>query len=163
MGFPDNSFDLVWACESGEHMPDKKKCVIFHLSRWCFACPACNASQSRTTAPPRCLWIGLAAQPAPDLAGCKPANGRYVEEMVRVLKPGGRLVIATWCQRQAWCLPLLCKRDTFILRLVHIFFFRCCAGHADLALLAYVTPQEADLVGREPTLVAEAPAAPWWS
>lgn len=45
MDFPDNSFDVVWACESGEHMPDKK---------------------------------------------------RYVEEMVRVLKPGGRIVIATW-------------------------------------------------------------------
>lgn len=25
MDFPDNSFDMVWACESGEHMPDKKK------------------------------------------------------------------------------------------------------------------------------------------
>jgi len=48
MKFPDNSFDVVWACESGEHMPDKKK---------------------------------------------------YVEEMARVLKPGGRIVIATWCQR----------------------------------------------------------------
>jgi MPBQ/MSBQ methyltransferase len=48
MDFPDNSFDVVWACESGEHMPDKK---------------------------------------------------RYVEEMIRVLKPGGRIVIATWCQR----------------------------------------------------------------
>lgn len=48
MDFPDNSFDVVWACESGEHMPDKKK---------------------------------------------------YVEEMTRVLKPGGRIVIATWCQR----------------------------------------------------------------
>lgn len=24
MEFPDNSFDIVWACESGEHMPDKK-------------------------------------------------------------------------------------------------------------------------------------------
>eukprot|EP00953_Heterococcus_sp_UTEX-ZZ885_P016650 9354-Heterococcus_DN1.PRE.1 len=48
MEFPDNSFDLVWACESGEHMPDKKQ---------------------------------------------------YVEEMTRVLKPGGRIVIATWCQR----------------------------------------------------------------
>ena len=46
--FEDNSFDVVWACESGEHMPDKK---------------------------------------------------RYVEEMARVLKPGGRIVIATWCQR----------------------------------------------------------------
>ena len=48
MAFPDNSFDYVWACESGEHMPDKR---------------------------------------------------RYVEEMARVLKPGGRIVIATWCQR----------------------------------------------------------------
>lgn len=49
MDFPDNSFDLVWAIESGEHMPDKK---------------------------------------------------RYVEEMARVLKPGGTLVFATWCQRE---------------------------------------------------------------
>jgi MPBQ/MSBQ methyltransferase len=50
MDFPDNSFDIVWGCESGEHMPDKR---------------------------------------------------RYIEEMVRVLKPGGTLVIATWCQREA--------------------------------------------------------------
>lgn len=45
----DNTFDLVWACESGEHMPDKRK---------------------------------------------------YIEEMTRVLKPGGTLVIACWCQRE---------------------------------------------------------------
>eukprot|EP00955_Chlamydomonas_euryale_P051371 354857-Chlamydomonas_euryale.AAC.55 len=49
MEFADNTFDLVWACESGEHMPDKKK---------------------------------------------------YIEEMARVLKPGGTLVIACWCQRE---------------------------------------------------------------
>mmetsp|Transcript_13387 Transcript_13387/g.19700 ORF Transcript_13387/g.19700 Transcript_13387/m.19700 type:complete len:398 (-) Transcript_13387:86-1279(-) len=48
MDFPDNSFDIVWACESGEHMPDKKA---------------------------------------------------YIEEMMRVLKPGGKFVMATWCQR----------------------------------------------------------------
>jgi MPBQ/MSBQ methyltransferase len=48
MDFPDDTFDLVWACESGEHMPDKES---------------------------------------------------YVKEMVRVLKPGGTLVLATWCQR----------------------------------------------------------------
>lgn len=48
MDFPDNSFDMVWACESGEHMPDKKL---------------------------------------------------YIEEMSRVLKPGGVFVMATWCQR----------------------------------------------------------------
>ena len=28
-----------------------------------------------------------------------PDKKKYVEEMVRVLKPGGTLVIATWCQR----------------------------------------------------------------
>lgn len=49
MDIPDDSFDLVWACESGEHMPDKKL---------------------------------------------------YIEEMTRVLKPGGTLVIACWCQRE---------------------------------------------------------------
>lgn len=56
MKFEDNSFDLVWACESGEHMPDKKK---------------------------------------------------YVEEMTRVLKPGGTIVIACWCQREEGdrCVP----------------------------------------------------------
>ena len=48
MEFPDNSFDVVWACESGEHMPDKTA---------------------------------------------------YVNEMLRVLKPGGKLILATWCQR----------------------------------------------------------------
>jgi len=50
MSFEDNQFDLVWGCESGEHMPDKKK---------------------------------------------------YVEEMTRVLAPGGHLAIATWCQRHS--------------------------------------------------------------
>uniref|UniRef100_A0A7S0QV71 Methyltransferase domain-containing protein n=1 Tax=Pyramimonas obovata TaxID=1411642 RepID=A0A7S0QV71_9CHLO len=49
MEFEDNSIDFVWACESGEHMPDKSA---------------------------------------------------YVNEMVRVLKPGGNLAIATWCQRE---------------------------------------------------------------
>lgn len=48
MRYPDNTFDVVWACESGEHMEDKKK---------------------------------------------------YIEEMTRVLKPGGKMVVATWCQR----------------------------------------------------------------
>merc|ERR1712232_1389766 len=48
MDFPDNTFDIVWACESGEHMPDKET---------------------------------------------------YINEMMRVLKPGGKYVMATWCQR----------------------------------------------------------------
>ena len=68
MEFPDNSFDLVWACESGEHMPDKK---------------------------------------------------RYVEEMVRVLKPGGTLVIATWCQRETTADTPFTAQETDELRFLY--------------------------------------------
>jgi len=60
MTFPDNSFDFVWACESGEHMPDKK---------------------------------------------------RYIEEMTRVLKPGGRFVMATWCQRDNSTRPFTAEEE----------------------------------------------------
>ena len=48
MPFEDNSFDLVWSLESGEHMPDKKK---------------------------------------------------FLQECYRVLKPGGKFIMATWCHR----------------------------------------------------------------
>jgi tocopherol O-methyltransferase len=46
--FPDQSFDLVWSLESGEHMPDKVQ---------------------------------------------------FLQEIDRVLKPGGTLMLATWCHR----------------------------------------------------------------
>ncbi len=49
MPFADNSFDLVWSLESGEHMPDKTK---------------------------------------------------FLQECYRVLQPGGRLILATWCHRE---------------------------------------------------------------
>jgi tocopherol O-methyltransferase len=48
MPFEDNSFDLVWSLESGEHMPDKTK---------------------------------------------------FLQECYRVLKPGGKLIMVTWCHR----------------------------------------------------------------
>ena len=48
MPFDDNTFDLVWSLESGEHMPDKQK---------------------------------------------------FLQECHRVLKPGGKLIMATWCHR----------------------------------------------------------------
>lgn len=59
MTFADNSFDIVWACESGEHMPDKEQ---------------------------------------------------YINEMMRVLKPGGKFVMATWCQRDDSTVPFS-KKD----------------------------------------------------
>lgn len=48
MPFANDSFDLVWSLESGEHMPDKEQ---------------------------------------------------FLRECYRVLKPGGRLILATWCHR----------------------------------------------------------------
>jgi tocopherol O-methyltransferase len=49
MPFADNTFDLVWSLESGEHMPDKAK---------------------------------------------------FLAECYRVLKPGGKMILATWCHRE---------------------------------------------------------------
>ncbi len=54
MPFPDNTFDVVWSCESAEHMPDKEA---------------------------------------------------FLRECFRVLKPGGRFVLATWCQRDDKQIP----------------------------------------------------------
>ena len=48
MPFEDNSFDLVWSLESGEHMPEKQN---------------------------------------------------FLQECYRVLKPGGKLILVTWCHR----------------------------------------------------------------
>ena len=67
MEFPDNSFDIVWACESGEHMPDKEA---------------------------------------------------YINEMMRVLKPGGKFVMATWCQRDDRLVPFD-KKDKRDLRFLY--------------------------------------------
>ena len=55
MPFADNSFDLVWSLESGEHMPDKTQ---------------------------------------------------FMQECYRVLKPGGTLIMVTWCHRPITELPL---------------------------------------------------------
>ncbi len=55
MPFADNSFDLVWSLESGEHMPDKTK---------------------------------------------------FMQECYRVLKPGGKFIMVTWCHRSTENEPL---------------------------------------------------------
>lgn len=55
MPFPDDSFDLVWSLESGEHMPDKTQ---------------------------------------------------FLQECYRVLKPGGKLILVTWCHRPTQNTPL---------------------------------------------------------
>lgn len=67
MDYEDNSFDVVWACESGEHMPNKEA---------------------------------------------------YINEMMRVLKPGGKFVMATWCQRDDRKVPFT-KKDEKDLRFLY--------------------------------------------
>jgi tocopherol O-methyltransferase len=52
--YADNSFDLIWSLESGEHMADKQ---------------------------------------------------RFLAECWRVLQPGGRLIMATWCHREGVLTP----------------------------------------------------------
>ncbi|MBW2523071.1 MAG: methyltransferase domain-containing protein [Deltaproteobacteria bacterium] len=64
--FDDGSFDLVWSCESGEHMPDK---------------------------------------------------ARFLSEMTRVLAPGGRMVVATWCHRSTP--PELSRREQWRLERIY--------------------------------------------
>lgn len=48
MPFPNNTFDLIWSLESGEHMPNKSK---------------------------------------------------FVSELFRVCRPGGKIIVVTWCHR----------------------------------------------------------------
>jgi tocopherol O-methyltransferase len=72
MPFGDQSFDLVWSLESGEHMPDKLK---------------------------------------------------FLEECDRVLKPGGTLVMATWCHRpcQPPHPPLSAQEQRLLNRLYRVY------------------------------------------
>jgi MPBQ/MSBQ methyltransferase len=92
MDFPDNSFDIVWACESGEHMPDKKK---------------------------------------------------YIDEMMRVLKPGGKFVMATWCQRDDSVVPFT-KKDKkdlqFLYEEWYVFGSICDYATCHFASTVYLRP-----------------------
>ena len=115
MEFEDDTFDLVWACESGEHMPDKAKYVqemtrvlkpggpshmlIEHslrLSRliWCHL-------QAAHTPPQRSTLLRREQEPVdarmlPDeVCGELPGSGPVLPGSA-----GGHVVIATWCQRE---------------------------------------------------------------
>lgn len=73
MPFPDNSFDLIWSLESGEHMPQKAKI----LSTNCF-------TQFHTSWNFQNLFV---------------KSLRFMSEMHRVCKPGGRIILVTWVHR----------------------------------------------------------------
>ncbi|MBD2662892.1 methyltransferase type 11 [Richelia sinica FACHB-800] len=71
MPFVDNSFDLVWSLESGEHMPDKVK---------------------------------------------------FLQECYRVLKPGGTLIMATWCHRPTDTSPLTEDEQKHLQDIYRVYF-----------------------------------------
>ena len=70
MPFDDNSFDLVWSLESGEHMPDKQK---------------------------------------------------FLGECYRVLKPGGKLILVTWCHRSTDESPLSADEQKHLAQIYEVY------------------------------------------
>ncbi|MBE9214624.1 methyltransferase domain-containing protein [Plectonema cf. radiosum LEGE 06105] len=70
MPFEDNSFDLVWSLESGEHMPDKNK---------------------------------------------------FLQECYRVLKPGGKLILVTWCHRPTEESPLTAEEKRHLEQIYDVY------------------------------------------
>ncbi|MEM9927642.1 MAG: methyltransferase domain-containing protein [Cyanobacteria bacterium P01_D01_bin.50] len=70
MPFEDNSFDLVWSLESGEHMPDKQK---------------------------------------------------FLAECYRVLKPGGKLILVTWCHRSTNESPLSADEKKHLAQIYEVY------------------------------------------
>ncbi|AFY31090.1 methyltransferase domain-containing protein [Calothrix sp. PCC 7507] len=68
--FADDSFDLVWSLESGEHMPDKTK---------------------------------------------------FLEECYRVLKPGGKLIMVTWCHRPTDVSPLTADEQKHLQEIYRVY------------------------------------------
>ena len=70
MPFEDNSFDLVWSLESGEHMPDKNK---------------------------------------------------FMQECYRVLKPGGKFILVTWCHRPTDESPLSTDEQKHLTQIYQVY------------------------------------------
>ncbi len=70
MPFADNSYDLVWSLESGEHMPNKTK---------------------------------------------------FIQECYRVLKPGGKLIVVTWCHRPTDRLPLTAEEEKHLAEIYRVY------------------------------------------
>jgi len=72
MPFENDSFDLVWSLESGEHMPDKEK---------------------------------------------------FVNEMIRVAKPGSKIILCTWCHRDLKEGEELTKKEKRCLRRINRAYY----------------------------------------
>lgn len=91
MPFADQSFDLVWSLESGEHMPDK---------------------------------------------------AQFLQECCRVLRPGGTLIVATWCHRSSAPPhpPLTADEQQLLAQIYRIYHLPYIISLADYAEIAQRLP-----------------------
>jgi SAM-dependent methyltransferase len=79
MEFDDDTFDLVWACESGEHMPDKKK-YVEEMTR--VLAPGGRAGGFGLGWSGVGGWVGWCDRSAPSFGGRRGSKG--------VVQPGSR-------------------------------------------------------------------------
>jgi tocopherol O-methyltransferase len=89
MPFADQSFDLVWTLESGEHMPNKE---------------------------------------------------RFMQECYRVLKPGGTLLMATWCHRSIEEQPLLAAEQALLEKIYRVYHLPYIISLTEYAAIATTLP-----------------------
>ncbi|HEY9816161.1 MAG TPA: methyltransferase domain-containing protein [Candidatus Obscuribacterales bacterium] len=85
MPFADNSFDLVWSLESGEHMPDKTQ---------------------------------------------------FLSECYRVLRPGGTLILATWCHRETDVAPLTPREQKHLNKIYQVYCLPYVISLSNYAVIA---------------------------
>ncbi|PZD73536.1 2-methyl-6-phytyl-1,4-hydroquinone methyltransferase [Acaryochloris thomasi RCC1774] len=89
MPFDDESFDLVWTLESGEHMPEKPK---------------------------------------------------FLQECYRVLKPGGTLLMATWCHRSIEAKPLEPQEQALLNKIYKVYHLPYIVSLPEYAAIATQLP-----------------------
>jgi tocopherol O-methyltransferase len=91
MPFADNSFDLIWSLESGEHMPDKTK---------------------------------------------------FLQECYRVLKPGGTMIVVTWCHRPIDTSPLTVEERNQLEEIYRVYCLPFVISLPEYAEIAHQLPLE---------------------
>jgi tocopherol O-methyltransferase len=111
MPFADDSFDLVWTLESGEHMPDKRQ---------------------------------------------------FLAECHRVLKPGGTLIMATWCHRPIAQSPLTADEQKHLADIYRVYCLPYVISLPEYEAIAHSIFYPNDSTGLIKTADWSNAVAPFW-